>query len=57
MHDLKHVRKGIVERMMRVLRRSGQRVVSLSSCFRDGVWGVKHCWNRCSSILAFETNS
>jgi hypothetical protein len=31
---LKHLRKGIVERMMRVLGRSGPRVVSLSPCFR-----------------------
>jgi len=54
---LKHLRKGIVERMMRVLRRSGLRVVSLTPCFRGGVWGVKNCWNRCSSILAFETSS
>ena len=27
---------------------SGPRVVSLSPCFRGGVWGVKYCWNRCS---------
>ena len=26
-------------------------------CFRGGLWGVKYCWNRCSSILAFETSS
>jgi len=25
--------------------------------FRGGVWGVKNCWNRCSSILAFKTSS
>ena len=55
--DLKHLRKGIVERMMRVLGRSELRVVSLSPCFRGGLWGVKYCWNRCSSILAFETSS
>jgi hypothetical protein len=41
--------------MMCVLGRSGPRVVSLLPCFRGGVWGVKYCWNRCSSILAFET--
>jgi hypothetical protein len=55
--ELKHLRKGIVKRMMRVLGRSGLRVVSLSPCFRGGVWGVKYCWNRCSSILAFKTSS
>ena len=55
--DLKYLRKGILERMMRVLGRSGLRVVSLSPCFRGGVWGVKYCWNRCSSILAFKTSS
>jgi hypothetical protein len=37
LHDLKHSQKGIAERMMRVLGRSGPRVVSLSPCFRDGV--------------------
>jgi len=37
LHNLKHLRKGIVERMMRVLRRSGPRVVSLSPYFRGGV--------------------
>jgi hypothetical protein len=57
LHDMKHLRKGTVERMMRVLGRSGLRVVSLSPCFRGGVWGVKNCWNRCSSILAFDTSS
>jgi hypothetical protein len=55
--DLKHLRKGTFERMMRVLGRPGLRVVSLSPCFRGGVWGVKYCWNWCSSILAFETSS
>ena len=40
--DLKHLRKGIVERTMRVLGRSGLRVVSLSPSFRGGLWGVKH---------------
>jgi len=54
---LKHLRKGIVERMMRVLGRSGLRVVSLSPCFRGGVWGVKYCWNRYSAILAFKISS
>ena len=57
LQDLKYLRKGIVERMMRVLRRSGPRVVSLLPCFRGGVWGVKYCWNRCRSILAVETSS
>jgi len=57
LHDLKHLRKGIVERMMRVLGKSGLRVVSLLPCFRGGIWGVKNCWNRCSSILASETSS
>ena len=57
LHDLKHLRKGIVESMMRVLRRSGLRPVSLSPCFRGGVWGEKCCWYRCSSILAFQTSS
>jgi hypothetical protein len=57
LQDLKHLRKGIVERMMCVLGRSGLRVVSLSPCFRGGVWGVKNVWNTCSSILAFETSS
>jgi hypothetical protein len=57
LHDFKHLRKGIVELMMCVLGRSGLRVVSLSPCFRGGVWEVKKCWNRCSSILAFETSS
>ena len=56
LHDLKHLHKGIVERMMRVLGRFGLRVVSLSP-FRGGVWGMKYCWNRCSTILAFETSS
>ena len=46
LHDLKHLQKRITECMMRVLGRSGLRVVSLSPCFRDGVWGVKNCWNR-----------
>jgi hypothetical protein len=55
LHDLKPLWKGIVERMLRVLRRSGLRVVSLSPCFRGGVWGVKYCWNTYSSILALET--
>jgi hypothetical protein len=55
--DLKHLRKGIFERMIRVLWRSGLRVVSLSPCFRGGLWGIKYCWNRCGSILAFETSS
>jgi len=57
LHDFKHLGKGIVEHMMRVLGRSGLRVVSLSSCFRGGLEGLKYCWNRCSSILAFETSS
>jgi hypothetical protein len=39
---------------MRVLGRSGLRVVSLSPCFRGGVWGVKTCWNRCRSINSFQ---
>jgi hypothetical protein len=56
-HDLKHLRKEIVERMIRVMGRSGPRAVSLSSCFRGGMWGVKYFWNRCSSILACETSS
>jgi hypothetical protein len=30
------------------------RVASLSPCFRGGVWGVKNCWNRFSSISALE---
>jgi len=55
--NLKHLRKGIVERMMCVLGKSGLRVGSLSPCFRGGVWGVKYCWNRFSSILAFKTSS
>jgi len=38
LHDLKHLRKGIVERMMSVLGRSGPRVVSLSPFFEG--WGV-----------------
>ena len=54
LHDLEHLRKVVVER---VLGRSGLRVVSLSPCFRCGVGGVNYCWNRCSSILAFETTS
>jgi hypothetical protein len=41
--------KGIVEHLMHVLGRSGLRVVSLLPCFRGGVWGVKYCWNQCSS--------
>jgi hypothetical protein len=53
LHDLQHLRKGIFERMMHVLRRSGPRVVSLSPCFRCDVWGMKYCWNRCSSIKRF----
>jgi len=39
LHDLKHLRKGIVESMMSVLGRSGPRAVSLSPCFRGGVGG------------------
>ena len=39
LHDLKHLRKGIVERMMRVPR-SGLRVGSISPYFRVGVGGV-----------------
>jgi len=42
---------------MRVLRRSGPRVVSLSPFIRGGVGGVKYCWNRFSSILSLETGS
>jgi len=57
LHDLKHLWKGIVERMMRLLGRFGLRVLSLLPCFRGGVGGMKYCWNRCSSILAFETSS
>jgi hypothetical protein len=57
LHDLKHLQKGIVEHMMRVLGKFALRVVSLSPCFRGGVWGVKNCWNRCRTILAFETSS
>jgi hypothetical protein len=57
LQDLKHLRKGTVERMMRVLRRSGLREVLLWPCFRSGLWGVKYCWERCSSILTFETGS
>ena len=57
LHDLKHLRKGIVERLVRALGRCGPRVVSLSPCFKVDVWGVKYCWNRCSSILGFETSS
>jgi len=57
LHDLKHLRKGIVERMMRVLGRSGLRVGSVSPCSRGAMWCVKYCWNRFSSILAFETSS
>jgi len=40
LHDLKHLRKGIVERMMSVLGRSRLRVVSVWPCFRGGVWGM-----------------
>jgi len=54
---LKYLRKGIIEHMMRVLGKSGLRVVSLLPCFRGGVFGAKYCWNRCSSILVFETSS
>ena len=36
LHDLKHLQKGTVECRMRVLRRSGLRVVSLSPCFTGG---------------------
>jgi hypothetical protein len=43
--------------MMGVLERSGLRVVSLSPFFRGEVWGVKYCWNRCNSILAFGISS
>jgi len=43
LHDLKHLRKGIVERMMCVLGKSGLMVVSLTPCFWGGVWGVKNC--------------
>jgi hypothetical protein len=57
LHDLEYLQKEVVERNMRVLRRSGLRVVSLSPCFRGGVGVVKYCWNRCSSILAFKTSS
>ena len=28
----------------------------LLPCLRGGVEGVKYCWNRSSSILAFETS-
>ena len=38
LHDLKHLRKGIFERLIRVLGRSGRRVVSIWPCFRG--WGV-----------------
>jgi len=55
LHDLKHLRKGIVECLMRVTGRSGPSVESLSPSFRGGMGvGVKYCWNNCSSILAFE---
>jgi hypothetical protein len=53
LYELKHLRKVIIERMKGVLGRSEQKVVSLSPCFRGRLWGVKYCWNRCSSILAF----
>ena len=33
---------------------SGLRVVLLSSGFRGGVRGVKHCWNGCSSNFCFQ---
>jgi hypothetical protein len=36
LHDLKHLRKGSIERMMRVLGKSGLRVVSFLPCFRGG---------------------
>jgi hypothetical protein len=55
--DLKHLWKGIVEHMMRVLGRSGLRLVALSPYFRGGLRGVMYCWNWCTSILAFETSS
>jgi len=42
MHDLKLLRKGIVERMMRVLGKSKLKVDSLWPCFRGGDWGVKY---------------
>jgi hypothetical protein len=51
--DLKHLRKVIIERILRLLRRSQARVVALLPCFRGWVCEVKYCWNRCSSILAF----
>jgi hypothetical protein len=57
LHNLKHLRKGIVKRKMRVLGRSGLRVVSLLPCFRGRVRRVKYCFNRFNSILAFETSS
>jgi hypothetical protein len=37
LHDLKHLQKGTVDRMMRVLGKSGLRVVSSLPCFRGGV--------------------
>jgi len=37
LHDLENLRKGVVEHMMRVLGRSGLRVVSLSPFLRGGV--------------------
>jgi len=57
LHYLKYLRKGFVERMMRVLGRSGLRGVSVWPCFKSGLWCVKYCWNRCSLILAFKTCS
>ena len=56
LHDVKYLRKENVERIMRVLGRSGTRVVTLSPCFMSGV-GVKYCWNTSSSIPVFETSS
>jgi hypothetical protein len=57
LHDLRHLRKGIDECMVCVMGRSGLGVFSLSPCFTGGVWVVKYCWNRFSSILVFETSS
>jgi hypothetical protein len=52
LHDLKHLRKEIVERMMGE-EVCGPRVVLLSPCLRGGVGGVKYCWTRCSSNFSF----
>jgi hypothetical protein len=56
-HDLKNLQEGTVEYMMGVLGRNLDRGWLYSrSSFRDGVGGVKNCWNPCRSNFGLPNN-